>query len=61
MTTGASCFGRHLKNCNLQVLNIGGNDIGDDGISLMMDGLQQNKTLTKLAVWLCGLSTKGTI
>ncbi|XP_065888158.1 protein NLRC3-like isoform X3 [Dysidea avara] len=56
---GASCVGRFLKNCNLQVLNIGGNSIGDDGISVMMDGLQYNKTLTELHVYNCGISAKG--
>jgi len=50
-----------LKNSNLQVLNIGGNSIGDDGISVMMDGLQHNKTFTELYVDKCGLSAKGTI
>jgi len=61
ITTGASCVGRLLKNSNLQVLNIGGNSIGDSDISVMMDGLQHNKTLTKLYVYECGLSAKGTI
>ncbi|XP_065888160.1 NACHT, LRR and PYD domains-containing protein 12-like isoform X2 [Dysidea avara] len=58
---GASCVGRFLKNCNLQALNIGGNPIGDDGISVMMDGLQYNKTLTELDVSECELSAKDLI
>ena len=61
ITTGASCVGRLLKNCSLQVLNVGRNSIGDDGISVMMNGLQHNKTLTELYVYKCGLSAKGTI
>ena len=59
--TGASCVGRLLKNSDLQILNIGENSIGDDGISVMMDGLQHNKTLTELHVHNCGLSAKGTM
>ena len=38
-----------------------GNDIGDDGILLVADGLQCNNTLTKLYVGECGLSVKGTL
>ena len=37
------------------------NVIGDDGMSSVADGLQCNKTLTKLNVWQCGFSVKGTI
>ena len=37
------------------------NDIGDDGILLVFDGLQCNNTLTKLNVAECGLSVKGTV
>ena len=36
-----------------------GNDIGDDGISSVADGLQHNKSLTKLNVSKCGVSVKG--
>jgi len=61
ITTGANFVSRLLKNSNLQVLNIGGNSIGDDGILVMMDGLQHNKTLTELDVHNCRLSAKGTI
>ncbi|XP_065888166.1 protein NLRC3-like isoform X2 [Dysidea avara] len=56
---GVSCVGRFLKNCNLQVFNIGGNSIRDDGISVMVDGLQYNKTLTELYLHQCGISAKG--
>ena len=38
-----------------------GNDIGDDGMSLIVDGLQCNNTLTKLDVGACRLLVKGTI
>jgi len=61
ITTGANCVGRLLKNSNLQVLDIAVNSIRDDGISVILDGLQHNKTLTELDVHNCGLSAKGTI
>ncbi|XP_065887341.1 NACHT, LRR and PYD domains-containing protein 3-like isoform X2 [Dysidea avara] len=56
---GASSVGKFLKNCTLEVLDMGGNPIGDDGLSLVIDCLQHNKTLTKLYVYECGLSAKG--
>jgi len=46
---------------SLRVLNVGGNPIGDDGISLMVDHLHHNTTLNELNVQLCGVSAKGTI
>ena len=36
-----------------------GNVIGDDGMSSVVDGLQHNKSLTKLDVSECGVSLKG--
>ena len=60
VTTVASCLGELLKvNNSLQELDIWHNDIGDDGISLIADGLQHNNTLTKLNVPLCQISVKG--
>ena len=56
---GASLVGRFLKHCSLQVFNIGGNLIGDDGIMSIMEGVEQNKTLTKLMVHRCGLTARG--
>ena len=41
---------------SLRVLNVGGNIIGDDGISLC---LQHINTLTELRVWGCRLSVEG--
>ena len=62
VSTGASCLGELLKiNNSLQELDMGDNDIGDDGMSSVVDGLQYNKTLTKLDVERCGLSVKGTV
>ena len=60
VTTGASCLSELLKvNNSLQELVMYGNDISDDGILLVVDGLQCNNTLTKLDVAACGLSVKG--
>ena len=62
VTTGASCVGELLKvNNSLQVLYMKGNQIGDDGMSSVADGLQCNNTLTKLNVQWCGFSVKGTV
>ena len=38
---------------------MGWNDIGDDGMSLVADGLQHNNTLTMLTVTQCKFSVKG--
>ena len=43
----------------LRVLNVGGNKFGDDGISMISEELQHNKSLTELSVFGCGLSVKG--
>ena len=62
VTTDASCLGELLKvNNSLQELDMAYNAIGDDGMSSVADGLQYNKTLTKLDVGECGLSVKGTV
>ena len=62
VTTGASCLGELLKvNNSLQKLDMEYNVIGDDGMSSVADGLQYNKSLTKLHIDHCGLSMKGTI
>ena len=44
---------------SLRALKVGGNKIGDDGISLLC--LHHINTLTKLSVWHCGLSVKGSV
>ena len=62
VSTGASCLGKLLKvNNSLQELLMSGNDICDDGMSSVADGLQYNKSLTILVVRECGLSVKGTV
>ena len=45
----------------LRQLDIGWNDIGDSGISVITQWLLSNKTLTKLDVSRCELSVKGTV
>ena len=60
VTTGASCLGELLKvNNSLQVLNMRDNDIRDDGMLSVADGLQHNNTITKLDVSECKFSVKG--
>ena len=43
----------------LQDLDMEGNDIGDDGMAVISEALQHNKSFTKLNVIQCGLSVKG--
>lgn len=43
----------------LQVLNLGFNNIGNDGISMISMELQHNNSLTELSLAQCGLSEKG--
>ena len=45
----------------LRELDVRGNQIGDNGMSLITEGLQSNKMLTKLNVTMCDLSVKGTV
>ena len=45
----------------LRVLYVGYNRNGDNWISMVIEGLQSNKTLTKLDVSYCDLSVKGTV
>ena len=48
-----------MKNKNLKHLNINGNKIQDDGVRDIMEGLQQNDTLTELSLYCCEISVKG--
>ena len=48
-----------MVNNNLEHLNIGGNNIGDDGTKDAMEGIQHNGTLTKLKLQDCKISVKG--
>ena len=45
----------------LGVLDVGGNNIGDEGMAIISESLQHNKSLTTLGVGRCGLSVKGTV
>ena len=45
----------------LQVLYLGYNDIGDDGMAVISEALQHSKSLTILRVEQCGLSVTGTV
>ncbi|XP_065888546.1 protein NLRC3-like isoform X3 [Dysidea avara] len=56
---GANSVGILLKKCTLQTINTRVNPIGDDGILLILEGLQHSKTLTSLHVSKCGLSVTG--
>ena len=44
----------------LQVLDIGKNDIGDLGMAMVLETLQDNESLIELRLEKCGLSVKGT-
>ena len=58
--TGATYIKKILmENKNLTHLNIGYNDIGNDGVRHVTEGLQQNVTLTKLDLRYCKISVKG--
>ena len=45
----------------LRMLEVSYNDISDDGMVLISEALQHNKSLTTLSVGKCGLSVKGTV
>ena len=45
----------------LRGLDVSNNDISDDGMALVSEALQHNKSLTTLGVVECGLSVKGTV
>ena len=48
-----------IKNEKLQQLSIGGNEIGNDGMKHIIEGLQYNNTLTLLYADDCGFSVEG--
>ena len=45
----------------LRALDFGDDNIGDEGMAMISEALQHNKSLTELSVQLCGLSVKGTV
>ena len=48
-----------MENKYLEYLNIGGNNIGDDGTKDVMEGNQYNGTLSELGLDNCEISVKG--
>ena len=48
-----------MENKNVTHLDISSNYIGDDGVRHVIEGLQQNDTLTKLELHECKISVKG--
>ena len=48
-----------MENKNLTHLDISWNNISDDGVRHVTEGLQQNDTLTKLVLFNCEISVKG--
>ena len=48
-----------MENKKLQHLDIHGNEIGDDGVSHITEGLKQNDTLIELVLYNCEISAKG--
>ena len=50
-----------IDSATLRVLDVSYNDIGDDGMAVISEALQNSKSLTKLYVARCGLSVKGNV
>ena len=50
-----------IGSATLRILDVSFNDIGDDGMAVISEALQNNKSLTKLTVFKCGLSVKGNV
>ena len=50
-----------IGSTTLRELDVSWNHIGDNGISVITEELQSNKTLTKLNVSVCRFSVKGTV
>ena len=50
-----------IGSATLRVFDVCWNDIGNEGMALISEALQHNKSLTALWVEDCGLSVKGTV
>ena len=61
ITTGAICIKTLLmENKKLQILNIGNNQIGNEGVAAVCEPLYNyNTTLTELRMNHCGISVEG--
>jgi len=62
ITTGAICIKTLLmENKKLQTLKIGSNQISNEGLAAICEGLLHNAYLTELWMSDCGLSVEGII
>ena len=60
ITTGVICIKTLLmENKKLQVLDISGNQIGNEGVAAVCEVLCKNNTLIKLWMYNCGLTLEG--
>ena len=50
-----------IDSVTLRVLRVSYNDIGDDGMAVISEALQNSKSLTELNVRCCGLSVQGNV
>ena len=55
------CFVIIVDSATLRVLDVSWNDIGNDGMAVISEALQNNKSLTRLNVHMCGLSVKDNV
>ena len=60
ITTGAICIKTLLmENKTITLLSIGDNQIGNEGVAAICDGLKNTTTMTELNMEHCGLSVEG--
>jgi len=60
ITTGVICIKTLLlENKKIQVLNFGNNQIGNEGVAAVCEGLYNNTNLTEFRMSYCGLSVEG--
>ena len=50
-----------IDDATLRELRVNENDIGDDGMAVVAEALQNNKALAELYVHKCGISMKGNV
>ena len=55
----AMCIIIIIDSATLRVLDINANDIGDDGMAVLSEALEKNRSLIKLNLQWYGLSAKG--
>jgi len=58
ITTGARCISEPLNNCSLELVWLGGNNIGDDGITAIAGALGKSR-IRVLIVTRCGITIMG--